>query len=1031
MQLINVETAAQSIYQASDLKSLLVAFSQATVKQINGDQVAEKDLIDHGRVSYVVTVKGQEVKTAFKLVDAADLVTSNSLDGKINPAYPQELQPRDRTRAASIMQITKLSKSLRPVQLADSGLSSHGAPIIGSDRVVESWNGRSMAIIKAYTDGNADDYRKYLIDNASLYGFTPDDVKRMDQPVLVRVRLDEVDRLQFTKDSNISDLQAMSPVELARVDAENLDEKTMALFSPSDGGDLLAASNLPFIQAFMAQLGSEQAAGYMTSDGRPTKQIVDRIQGAIFAKAYQNEKLLKLSVEEPDPDIRNVLTALNAAAPDFISMRYLSGEAHKQASDSVADGIELTENLDDQAMAALVDATTIVRTAKMTGQNIDEYISQGSLFGDTDPHAAALAKFISANNRSAKRMGEAFKLLAGEINAELTHQGQAAGDMFGAPPLDLITVLSRVSEKMQEQYGDKAGMTLGMFESTSKKSLVEEFHKSLKKRIAQAEMQVNTEPTPAQQLAGNYAKGHVDFNGLPLTFENPKGSVRRGVDCNGKEWESQMQHHYGYIKRTTGADGDHVDFFLGDELDSDQVFIVNQIDQGTGSFDEHKVMLGFSDKDAAHDAYLSNYEAGWNGAESIHQLHIDDFKEWLVSSDQSGPYQPEMMLEATGFQMIRNLYYAKKSIGDVNTVDQLLESFDKSVGIKTEFEQEVDELHQMVKGLSIATIDASVFFESKLDELINEKSINDAIKRVKNIKLMTPETKADLMRHVNIALDKVKKDPPKYRSIIFNEIDLFYQDHYEEGDFTHKAANTVIQAMATLCREAMSADRITGIGPVKDIINQNIEQSALDKKSADQRVRDTPIKVTTARLVAGYEMPDMKADLAEFYQLCSGAMQPIELIYKKKRASANKNGGLLNVGKGLTRSILWHELGHFVEFHNPWILNEAKALLKRRYKGISGDKPQVEQLAVMCNNTGYDDDERAINDGFYHPYVGKIYGKWPDVSSTEVISMGFECLSSDKGIAELAQKDPEHLAIMLAIVKRLGDAGRMLAEVMK
>lgn len=547
----------------------------------------------------------------------------------------------------------------------------------------------------------------------------------------------------------------------------------------------------------------------------------------------------------------------------------------------------------------------------------------------------------------------------------------------------------------------------------------------MQQRIATAIAAVNTDPSLAQQEAGNYAKGHVDFYGLPLTFENPKGSVRRGVDCNGKEWESQMHHHYGYIKRTTGADGDHVDFFLGDELTSDQVFIVNQIDQGTGSFDEHKVMLGFPDKDAAHDAYLSNYEAGWNGAESIHQLHIDDFKEWLVSGDQSSPYQPVMMLEA-----VNNHDWHVARVNSSRGMMDLLEAFDEATGQKTEFEREVDELHQMVKGLSIATIDASVFFESKLDELITEKAINDAIKRIKDVKLMSETAKADLMASVSDALIRIKATPDKYRNINYEVFSAFYDNNWKEGAFTHKVTNTVIPLMNSLCREAMSSDKVTGIGPVKDIITQNIEQSALDKKAAAQRVKDTPIKVTTARLVSGYEIPDMKADLAEFYQLCSGAMQSIELVYKKKRASAHRRQSLLNVGAGLTRSTLWHELGHFVEFHNPWILQEAKNLLQRRFKGITSGRP-VQPLAVMCNNLAYGRDERAINDGFFHPYVGKIYGDWPDVDSTEVISMGFECLSSDKGIAELAQKDPEHLAIMLAIVKRLGDAGRMLAEVMK
>ncbi len=156
-----------------------------------------KNLPDYGRVSYVVTAKGDEVKTAFDIVDASALLVSNTLDGKINPDYPQELQPRDRTRASSLLQVNQISKDLRPAQLTDSGLSSHGAPIIGEDNAVESGNGRTMGIIKAYQDGNADRYREYLIDHATEFGIRPEKVESMTAPVLVRRRLTKVGRDGF------------------------------------------------------------------------------------------------------------------------------------------------------------------------------------------------------------------------------------------------------------------------------------------------------------------------------------------------------------------------------------------------------------------------------------------------------------------------------------------------------------------------------------------------------------------------------------------------------------------------------------------------------------------------------------------------------------------------------------------------------------------------------------------------------------------------------------------------------------------
>lgn len=424
-----------------------------------------KNLPDYGRVSYVVTAKGDEVKTAFDIVDASALLVSNTLDGKINPDYPQELQPRDRTRASSLLQVNQISKDLRPAQLTDSGLSSHGAPIIGEDNAVESGNGRTMGIIKAYQDGNADRYREYLIDHATEFGIRPEKVESMTAPVLVRRRLTKVDRVQFAKDSNISDLQEMAASEKAFVDADSITPAMMALFNPSESGDLLSRSNDAFIRGFMTQVGATQAAGLVTEDGRPTRQLVDRIQNAIFAKAYKDARLVRMVAEEPDPDMRNVLTALNAAANDFVQMQALSGEAHKQAVTTIVDGIETADSLDKKALAALKDAVDLVRQSKESGQHITDVIAQGDMFSEMAPEVKALALFIVANNRSAKRMATAFKLMAQRINDELQHQGQALGDMFGGGDVSLQDILRQVSQELENE--GMQGISGGLFESAS------------------------------------------------------------------------------------------------------------------------------------------------------------------------------------------------------------------------------------------------------------------------------------------------------------------------------------------------------------------------------------------------------------------------------------------------------------------------------------------------------------------------------------------------------------------------------------
>ncbi|WP_454010309.1 LPD38 domain-containing protein [Aeromonas sp. Marseille-Q7275] len=155
--------------------------------------------------------------------------------------------------------------------------------------------------------------------------------------------------------------------------------------------------------------------------------------------------------------------------------------------------------------------------------------------------------------------------------------------------------------------------------------------------IEAARSEVAPEPTEAQKEAGNYKKGHLTLQGLDIALENPKGSTRSGIDPDGKEWQSTMAHDYGYIKRTLGADGDHVDVFIGDKPDSETVYVVDQVDPKTGKFDEHKVMMGFADEQAALEGYLGNYEAGWKGLGAIKAMPVESFKRWVKEGDTTKP----------------------------------------------------------------------------------------------------------------------------------------------------------------------------------------------------------------------------------------------------------------------------------------------------------------------------------------------------------------------------------------------------------
>lgn len=159
---------------------------------------------------------------------------------------------------------------------------------------------------------------------------------------------------------------------------------------------------------------------------------------------------------------------------------------------------------------------------------------------------------------------------------------------------------------------------------------------TLSSKIAEEEAKVNVNPTEAQKEAGNYKKGHVRIGQFDVSIEQPKGSVRSGVDASGNKWETTMQNTYGYIRGTEGVDGDHIDVFLTNDIDGwngRRVYVVDQYNED-GTFDEHKVMLGFNDEDDARNAYFANYSDDWADKRKIvmTSANLEDFEKWINSS---------------------------------------------------------------------------------------------------------------------------------------------------------------------------------------------------------------------------------------------------------------------------------------------------------------------------------------------------------------------------------------------------------------
>ena len=156
------------------------------------------------------------------------------------------------------------------------------------------------------------------------------------------------------------------------------------------------------------------------------------------------------------------------------------------------------------------------------------------------------------------------------------------------------------------------------------------------KRQKEAE-RVDLNPTEGQKIAGNYKKGHRSVEGLDYTIENPKGAIRSGTTEDGRPWQVKMPADYGYLRRTEGADGDHIDAY--DLKHGDRHFIIDQLNHKTGEFDEHKVILRAKGELDALDTYHRSFSdgRGYERVGNVHEVNTAELKDWLSKADTTRP----------------------------------------------------------------------------------------------------------------------------------------------------------------------------------------------------------------------------------------------------------------------------------------------------------------------------------------------------------------------------------------------------------
>lgn len=340
----------------------------------------------NARPGRVYDADGNSVGVRYEVVEADSLITSNRDDLSINPNFPQELQPRDRSRAMSQDQIAGIAANLQPERLGFSSDASTGAPVIGPDGLVESGNGRVLALRRAYQQAGvpADSYRNYL----RSQNFDVDGIRN---PVLVARRVTDLeDRVGFVTAANRSTAMRLGAAEQALSDARMLDGD---LISRLDGADIKAAGNQAFTRGFMQKLPRSEQGNLIDKDGFLSQEGERRITSALMGRAYGEPAMLTRALEDTDNNIKGIAGALADSSGPWAVMR------DAVARGDIPAGMDITDDL--------VNAVRLVMKARDEGRAVRDVVNQGEMFGGPDELSKIVARAMFSDVDLKRPVGRA------------------------------------------------------------------------------------------------------------------------------------------------------------------------------------------------------------------------------------------------------------------------------------------------------------------------------------------------------------------------------------------------------------------------------------------------------------------------------------------------------------------------------------------------------------------------------------------------------------------------------------------------
>ena len=326
-----------------------------------------------GREDFAVTAKGESIRVRYAVVEADSVLTSNNVDGTVNPEY-------------------------------NSADASKMRAIAG--------NGRIAGLQEAFNRNTTAQYVDAMKADAETTGIDASVVDGMKKPILVRIMPAENVTADIGDVSNTSTTAQLSDFQQAKNDAERLDFDKITF---TEDGTIDESSVIDFIH----QMPVSEQDTLITKNGRPTQRAYDRLTYALIAKAYQDDELTQLATESTGEEAKNVFKALVAVAPKYVRLL-----------DSEYDLRDVIAGVAHLAIDAQRKGVSLESHIGLSG-DLDLGGAQVGRANVADPSTIKVAQEVAKVTRSYKSIQSLFSTIADEAFDEMLQADSNETDMFG------------------------------------------------------------------------------------------------------------------------------------------------------------------------------------------------------------------------------------------------------------------------------------------------------------------------------------------------------------------------------------------------------------------------------------------------------------------------------------------------------------------------------------------------------------------------------------------------------------------------